>query len=398
MKRIAKAIITIIKILGKTLGAIIALLLILYSIPYMESPVYDFPNTAPFHGDNLFNPYEDTTGEWLKTNFHAHAKAWRGITNGHQTEEELYEIYKNLGYDFVGVSNYQKIKQPENRIEDEASIPIYEHGYSVMKRHHLCIGAKKVIWSDLLFYQSLSHKQYMIDLIKPTVNILAIAHPEFHKSFEPADFTKLTNYDYVEVLNHYRISAAHWDSALSAGIRVWGMGDDDSHNQTKPDETGRFWTMIRANDNTREDIVAAMKIGNVYGVGGYNAYQELFLDSLTVQEQSIYVAFNTNADSIFFIGQNGMRKLTLSGTSGGQYTFSPKDTYIRIEATTDTNHIYLNPVYRFDDDPNFSYEAEINTPLTWLNKLIFILIYILIALFIYNQIRKKIVKRKNVAK
>jgi hypothetical protein len=72
-----------IKILLRTLVILLMISLLIYS----QYTVYNFPNTAPFSGDKIFNPYQNVSGKTVKANFHAHSKAWAGLTNGRNSAE-----------------------------------------------------------------------------------------------------------------------------------------------------------------------------------------------------------------------------------------------------------------------------------------------------------------------
>src|SRR5262245_62871086 len=47
-------------------------------LPYAWSPVYRFPDAAPFTGSSLYNPYAGGGGAWKRANLHAHGNAWAG--------------------------------------------------------------------------------------------------------------------------------------------------------------------------------------------------------------------------------------------------------------------------------------------------------------------------------
>jgi hypothetical protein len=78
-------------------------------LPYVWAPVYNFPDAAPFSGSMLWNPYASRLGTWQRANFHAHGRAWGGLTSGAQPGAEVAQRYHQLGYSVAGVSNYQRI-------------------------------------------------------------------------------------------------------------------------------------------------------------------------------------------------------------------------------------------------------------------------------------------------
>ncbi len=175
----------------------LTLLVVLVAAPYAWAPVYRFPEPAPFSGSFFYNPYANASPNWQRANFHAHGRAWRGITNGAQSDEEVARRYRQLGYDVPGVSNYQYIAA-RHGID---TIPVYEHGYNVSKQHQLAIGAHRVVWLDFLLWQSLSHSQHIIDRLKQTSELVALAHPATRDAYTADEMGLLAGYDLIEVIN-----------------------------------------------------------------------------------------------------------------------------------------------------------------------------------------------------
>ena len=126
---------------------------------------YAFPEPAPFRGPSLYNPYRDadfSPGGWKRANFHAHSRAWGGLTGGRRVSvEDLREGYGRLGYDVAQVSDYMSIR-PGGEGPGEW-IPAYEHGYGATQAHQLCIGASRVDWFEFPLFQTTHHRQTVID-------------------------------------------------------------------------------------------------------------------------------------------------------------------------------------------------------------------------------------------
>src|SRR5262245_39900668 len=103
---------------------------------YVRGPVYRFPSPAVFTGSAWFNPYAETRDHWVRANLHAHGRAWSGFTNGRQSAQGIVDAYHRRGYPIAGVSDYQHIAA----FDGVNTIPVYEHGYNLGKRHQLAIG------------------------------------------------------------------------------------------------------------------------------------------------------------------------------------------------------------------------------------------------------------------
>jgi hypothetical protein len=305
-----------------------------------------------------YNPYQRIDSSWKICNFHAHSRSWGGVTDGKNTNiDTIFELYQQMGYAHIGISNYQKITHIEK--DSIASIPVYEHGFNVKKRHHLCLGADRVSWLDFFFFQTLSHKQFVLNKLRPSTDFLVINHPKFANGFEENDFTSLSNYDAVEVLNHYRTSIPHWDSALSSGYYAVLLANDDMHKVDRMDEIGVNFTVVSTNTLSRYDIIQSLKAGRHYGVKAhikpnesYNVKADrithlLHPNTIEMKGDTLTIHLDTTATIIRFIGQGGKQKDSTPLTASAQYIFQKTDTYIRIEVEDGDSNLYLfNPIVR----------------------------------------------------
>jgi hypothetical protein len=312
-------------------------------------PIYRFPPATAFHGDSLFNPYRAATGTWYKANFHAHAIVWGGTTNAARRPEDVRAAYRSMGYDIIGVSNYQAISRLGGK--GKGLIPVYEHGYNIMKTHHLVIGARAVSWLDYVLPQNVHQKQFVLNRLSAPGVVVSLNHPEFRRGFGEGDMESLTGMTLIEVLNHYRQSYGHWDAALSSGRRAWIVGNDDSHDPGNARETGVYWTMVNARSLQTGDIVTAMSEGRTYGVAGRGGAMTIRVKAVETRGMTVTVVLDTVAERIEFIGQHGAVKAVVRNAARASYAFATGDTYIRIKAAAARNVLYLNPVFRTDGSP-----------------------------------------------
>ena len=209
-----------VRFLWKTIAILLLLLFLGISILYTNTTIYDFPEAKVFQGDKVYNPYKNLPDSNYRANFHAHSIAWKTVTNGHNTEKDLYDGYTEEGYDIVGISNYHKISDyAESR--SELYVPVYEHGYNIFKSHCLALNPDGPSYFDYPLFQTTSHQQKIIENLRAKNAIVAMAHPKFGGGRSFDDMKTLVNYDFTEVLNHYRSSDEYWDEALSAGRVTW---------------------------------------------------------------------------------------------------------------------------------------------------------------------------------
>ena len=376
-------------------------MLIMY---YLLAPVYKFSGPVPFSGDKLYNPYQSIdSGDWRKYNFQVQSRAWLGITDGRKNSNELIDsIYTILGYDHVATSDYQKINTFGKN--DPAYIPTYEHGYNIFKTHQVCIGSDEVLWVDLMFGQTLSMKQWILDQLKKQSELVILAHPLLRDGYSLDDMKYLTNYDGIEVLNNLRVSDGHWDAALSSGQIAYIIANDDAHDVMNSNEVGRRFTMINSKSSDMNTIMSNLKKGAAYGMDFYRIGDEPMnekverskyipkLSSVELNSDTLSVTVDTTALRISFIGDNGKVMQTVNDTNSATYIITKSDPYIRTEIMfTDLSVMYLNPVIRYDGEfPKTLKTAEIDSSATMRLRIIYFVIGLIIAyLFAKYRLRRK---------
>jgi hypothetical protein len=377
----------IFKFLGYLIGTLLFIFFTYLCIGYFRAEVYDFPEPEKFSGDRLYNPYENLNPRWYKGNFHAHSYAWGGLTNGKQSEEEVIQKYKSEGFDIIQLSNYHEIF-----VTDATNIPVYEHGYSTTKTHRLVFGAESPSYFDIPIYINTSAKQWMLNNLRDESKMLVIAHPAFANGHTPEELKYITGYDLIEVLNHYRISDVHWDSALTSGRAVWLLSNDDTHDINDPVETGVSWTLINAPDKTPDNIMLALKTGKAIGLKGKNFENPFMLENVKVNDMTVSFKFKTPGN-ITLVGDGRTIKTQAENSDSISYTMKPEDTYLRaVQITPDSvSFLYTNPVIRYSGEsiPSNPYKAQINYFKTYLIRFIILIPYGLLIFFIVRRYKKR---------
>lgn len=349
----------ILRVLLIPIKVLAALLFTLFMLPFLISPRYDFPKPEAFQGAKWYNPYAQLdTNKWLKGNFQIQSLAWGGITDGSKNPTDtIISLYSRLGYDIIGISDYQKINTVLKG--NSGYIPIYEHGFNMHKTHHVNIGTSKVFWLDFPFYQNKHHKQFIINLLRNKTEIIALAHPNFSlEGYTKDELAYLYNYDLLEALNHQRFSLAHWDAALSAGKPVFILADDDAHDLTNPYLFGVVSTYINAQKNSQVDVIKSLKSGNAYGFTPYTPSEETFakkeeraknlplLRFVKISNDTLWVSAQGNSKTFTFIGGDQGKILhSVQNVDTAFYVLKPSNHYVRVEIDYGLNQkMYLNPV------------------------------------------------------
>jgi hypothetical protein len=309
---------------------------------------YQFEEPTPFEGNTIYNPYKSIKADdWRKCNFHAHAKAWNGLTNGHGTAKDIHRAYRSLRYDVHCVSNYHHIDTTNSK--DPGYIPVYEHGYNISKTHQLVLGSKNIQWLDYLFPQTLHNKQHVLDNLNESGSVVILNHPALRTGYTSRDLSQLTGYDCMEVLNPSVISTEQWDAALSAGKKVFIVGDDDIHDVISKERLGEMCTFVNVSENSGSQIMNALKTGQSYGVqiGKTQQLDDIpKLKTLDTKGDSIFIVMSHSAAQVTITGQNGDTLASFSETSKVKYKLRPVDHYAR--ATFEYGNgttVYLNPIF-----------------------------------------------------
>lgn len=380
----------------KAIGLIILVLIVIFFVIYAIAPVYKFSDAEVFSGDKIYNPYQDMDStNWKKGNFQVQSRVWMGITNGRNNSNEAIQIvYKQLGYDIIVTSDYMKINDFGEG--NNWHIPTYEHGYSIRKVHQVCIGSHKVNWIDYPFYQNISHKQHIINILHENNDIVCLAHPDLRDGYLLDDMRKLSNYDLMEVLNEIRKSPHHWDAALSSGHSIFILANDDAHNVFDPTEVGRMCTFINTKSLDSKDVIDALKSGKAFGADiamrqGADLVEKAedheriaMLKNVSVVNDTLFIELSEKAKLFAFIGQNGIVKSNVVDTNLAVYPIELSDTYVRTEITFENgNKFYLNPVYRYSGDaPVKQLNSKMDYVKTWVQRGVALIIVILLIIII----------------
>ena len=327
---------------------------------YLLCPHYSFTDPRSFHGEKIVNPYADANFNDVSTaNFHAHTKSWGGLTNGKGSSSDVWQRYDSLGHTFHAVSQYHKIDSFNK--EKQNYVPVYEHGYNLKKTHQLVIGAKRVVWKDYIFPQTLHNKQFILhEMAKDTNNLVVLNHPAVRSGYDVNDLKLLHYYDHIELLNPSAQSFAHWDTALTAGKKIFVVGNDDNHNIFNDNAIGRFTTLIFGAASDSKKMIDRMKKGQSVAVWLPQIHNETLeskrskllnlrslISGISLIDSMLAINLSKPVAEIRVIGHHGKLKLKQGNISSLTFPFSQNDAYLRVELyLEDGTKLYLNPIFR----------------------------------------------------
>ena len=306
------------------IGAILLAIMALY----LTVPSYVFSEIEPFHGEYIYNPYT--------------------------------EINRLNYFDF----------RSENI--DNQGFDVYEFGYALSRTRYLCLGYDKKRRIDYPFLQSIHYKQFNIDKLNKNCRLVAPAHPS--KGFRQGQMTHLDHYRVMEVISPDDNSLFYWDIALSNGHRVNIIATGENHST------------VTIGDNDPKSVYDALESGNAYAVVYTGSLIELpELQSVTLRNDTLFVAVSAKAKEMRFIGQNAIVKQRLNDVSEGFYHFEPDDTYIRTEIEFENgNTLYLNPLVRHEYQYFFDLnKAKVMVGRTYLMWAVYILVVLAFARLVF---------------
>jgi len=273
---------------------------------------------------------------WYKGMVHTHTTN----SDGELTLEQLVQLYRNLAYQFVFVTDHNVITPCEHL---SSSNFLVMRGEEISTDEHW--GALNL--KTTIDPASLSRQQ-IIDRINSQDAIPVINHPRWSWIyFTVQDVLALNHIDHMEIFNTITCNYwSHpdytdlWDEVLSSGRKIYGIATDDYH-QTLSEGHNLLnvgWIMVRAAALTKDNILMAIRNGDFYSSTGVT------FKELKIENGLITVAVDDNAE-IKFIGKNG-RVLKKESGYRSSYQLTGDEAYVRVDALTSSGaHGWSQPVY-----------------------------------------------------
>lgn len=285
------------------------------------------------------NPFKKK-GNWYKGNLHLHTTN----SDGTYTPEEICIVYKNEGYDFIFITDHNKVTE----VKKIPSSFLVIKGAELNKGdfHVVALGLKKEFSVENFSYQGI------IDEINRRKAYPIIAHP-YWSGFSSSDLLKLKNYIGIEVYNNTcekingkGYASIHWDELLQKGKKIFGFASDDAHhrpNKYREDDIAGSFIMVKATSLSERSILNSIKNGYFYSSTGP------IIENIEVSKNTIYIK-TSPVKHIDFIANawkgsrfSGKRKLLREI----EYRIRGDEEYIRIEITDKSGKkAWTNPVYK----------------------------------------------------
>lgn len=328
----------------------------------------------------LLAPTARGQGRWFKGNTHAHSLNSDGDvpvdevvrwyrTHGYQftfiTEHEYFTDVAPLNALFAGANRFLVIAGQEvtQRVADRA------HSGGVRQAHVNALGTarlvlpagEKNIATGMTIAQTYARNG---TAIRAAGGIMQVNHPNFIWSVPLADMMDLPDSTLFEVWNGHPIvynqggtdstgqvmlsTEARWDSVLSRGTLLFGVGDDDSHSYKPQDaenpdlaRPGRAWIWVRADTLSPDAILRSLRRGDFYASSGVT------LKELQVSPTEYRLEIMPAGDRRYlteFIGQHG-RVLASSTSLRPSYRIDGSEGYVRARISDSSGRMaWMQPV------------------------------------------------------
>lgn len=226
--------------------------------------------------------------------FSAPGRFWRGNLHTHSTNsdgvlppDEVCRRYRAEGYDFlaltdhfVGLWNYPLTDTLPYRAEGFTTLLGAELHSGAMRNgemwHILAVGLPAdFARPNVPHFRPLEDQETGAQIARRAVDagaFVAIAHPQW-SGLTLEDMREIDAAHAVEIYNHGCAMGcdrpdgfALADQLLTEGRRVTLIATDDAHF-SEPDHFGG-WVMVKAEENTPESLLAALKRGDFYSSQG----------------------------------------------------------------------------------------------------------------------------------
>jgi len=238
-------------------------------------------------------------GRWLMGNLHTHTTR----SDGQREPQAVVDDYAERGHGFLMISDHDVCISGEECAELDAGGMILIPGNEISANgpHLLHVGAGGRV-------EPHADRQQVIDAVAQNGGFAVFNHPNWFAGFDHCPQEVLENcrgYAGLEVYNGVisRLEGSpyatnRWDLLLTAGRRVWGFANDDSH--LAQGDVGLGWNMAYVDDESPEGVGEALRQGRFYASTG--------VEIIGIEADGGSIAIETdNAQRIVALGQGARR-------------------------------------------------------------------------------------------
>lgn len=290
-------------------------------------------------------------GKFFKGNIHTHTER----SDGKIPVAGVVGIYKDLGYDFLAITDHNRVFKSDEFNDGIYIIPGMEiHSRRAMdqKTHHMV--ALTTYDNDQVLHDQIidntvwtTASESVCELADKTSALgfmMVYCHPVWSRmdpeEYIDAEFTSLEVYNGIcEFKYDHGNAEQHWDYILRRGRKVWGVAADDCHGGEG--HNGRGFIMIKATSLDDKSILEAIRSGNFYSSRGPVIHDFYIEDGIAVVRCS-------PACRITFVTYEvlGCSQIFDKPVEEFTFKFNPDIDYIRVEIEdAEGMKAWSNPIF-----------------------------------------------------
>ena len=243
-----------------------------------------------------------TGGQWLRGNLHSHSRR----SDGEREPQSVIDDYAGRRYGYLMLSDHDKFADAEWLATLASRWLILVPGNEITAKgpHMLQVGGTSLI-------EPVADRQAVIDAGLAQNSLIIVNHPNWFGKFNHCPQEVMAAWQGFHGLEIYngvigrldgsQYATDHWDMLLSAGRRVWGYVNDDSHKAVGDTELG--WNVTYVREPTAAGVIHALRHGEFYGSTGVE------ITEISVTGSRIRIA-TSNADRIIAV-RDGQKRIKI---------------------------------------------------------------------------------------
>ncbi len=335
--------------------AVLSIVLLFSIIVWIFAPSYKFPEKKGFDGKEWYNPYLGLdSAKWYAASLHIMPKGGSIFkSSNHENESKILSYYKSKGVTYPVISD--KLSVRVTNASDSLNFHSYEHGFNLLGQNRLIIGAADMKFFDYPIYLSTSQSQSMIHKNRPIAEIVVLSGIT---KYSKGAFSKLTDYDLLEISDNRESSIKRWDIALSAGRAAFMLAAKRENPIKDQSSIMNAVTMIPVAPRDFQLIYGALRDGMAYGLyrNQSRSLDQFVIDSLprltslTLKGDTASIVFSKSMAKIEVYTDGGANSLAATNISTVDYKIPSEVSYVRFYAQDlEGNEYLLNPILRSID-------------------------------------------------
>ena len=301
--------------------------------------------------------YIDKNRKYLKGNLHTHTTN----SDGDYSVKEVLNIYKNNGYDFLGITDHEVFCEEEYNEGitlihgvEESSLYVRDDDRRGTYAHFNCFIPKMKVKPEVKFYENASDLQKNIDELNKMYSLVQFNHPLFSRLTDN-EHLSLNGYDVIEIFNNKDFLQETGIYSADTLIRTllnnhkkfWISANDDFHGPyygTKIDRCFGGFNMVCA-DNDEESILDAIKSGNFYPSTGplildLRREGKVFKIETSPVKRIIFYSNLRRCKNIFDLNDGEITK--------GEYELKGSEYYVWVKIIDNSGKCaWSQPIYRY---------------------------------------------------